>query len=464
MNRILSVLLVTVAAASLGAADTVESDRWLVGTLDGQPLANLHVTVVRHADGSRTSSVESHLELRRKMGGMDLVLRQHEANVYREDAAGALASFTLDQEKSGKRITAEGTVEAGAVQVRMRRGDRVAEERIALPAGVRLLGEQGGQRAFAQAQLEPGASLTAHNVVLLGGTVRLVAITATLVERLTEPAGAGRFRLVIDAMPLLPMQADLGRDGDLLAMQMVFGPLRIAFAPAAGPARLGGAALAMTGLVTAQGPPPAPAGPVRYRLPPAALAAMPRDAFQREVAGLLVVDPASPVADLAAGEAEALLGPAPQIETQAPELRTWTDEVLRGVPAGSATRAEALRVAVRGHLAGDATPGDLSALEAWKVRKGDCSEHANLLCAALRIAGIPARVELGFVYAGALGGWGGHAWVSAYDRESRRWLHLDAAYPGISRGCYLRTGSPGGASLDGGVSTLLGGTVEVVGG
>ena len=129
---------------------------------------------------------------------------------------------------------------------------------------------------------------------------------------------------------------------------------------------------------------------------------------------------------------------------------------------GSTRGVNRSAAAVRGHLAGDATPGDLSALEAWKARKGDCSEHANLLCAALRIAGIPARVELGFVYAGALGGWGGHAWVSAYDRETRRWLQLDAAYPGISRGCYLRTGSPGGAALDGGVSTLLGGTVEVV--
>ena len=45
------------------------------------------------------------------------------------------------------------------------------------------------------------------------------------------------------------------------------------------------------------------------------------------------------------------------------------------------------------------------------------------------------------VMAAQLGGWGGHAWNSAYDRQAGRWIHLDAAYPGVPRSCYIRTGS-----------------------
>ena len=99
---------------------------------------------------------------------------------------------------------------------------------------------------------------------------------------------------------------------------------------------------------------------------------------------------------------------------------------------------------------------------------GDCTEYAHLLAAACQIAGIPARVEFGMVYASAFGDWGGHAWNSAWDAEQGRWLHLDAAYLGVERSQYIRTGANleadtnADAALDAGMGLLMGKRLEVV--
>ena len=53
-------------------------------------------------------------------------------------------------------------------------------------------------------------------------------------------------------------------------------------------------------------------------------------------------------------------------------------------------------------------------------RKGDCNEHATLLTALLRAAGIPARIVVGLVYKG--GKFYYHAWNEAY---LDRWISLD---------------------------------------
>lgn len=62
-----------------------------------------------------------------------------------------------------------------------------------------------------------------------------------------------------------------------------------------------------------------------------------------------------------------------------------------------------------------------SALEVCRTKEGDCSEHAMLLAALCRAAGIPARVAMGLVYVGGI--FGGHAWAEvSIDGE---WYGLD---------------------------------------
>jgi hypothetical protein len=62
-----------------------------------------------------------------------------------------------------------------------------------------------------------------------------------------------------------------------------------------------------------------------------------------------------------------------------------------------------------------------SALEVLRTRAGDCNEHATLLAALLRAAGIPARLSIGLVYTRDKFYY--HAWTEAYLGE---WISMDA--------------------------------------
>ncbi|NTV55978.1 MAG: hypothetical protein HGA74_01685 [Deltaproteobacteria bacterium] len=62
-----------------------------------------------------------------------------------------------------------------------------------------------------------------------------------------------------------------------------------------------------------------------------------------------------------------------------------------------------------------------SAVEVLRSREGDCNEHATLLTALLRAAGIPARLCIGLVYTRDKFYY--HAWTEAYLGE---WISMDA--------------------------------------
>lgn len=62
-----------------------------------------------------------------------------------------------------------------------------------------------------------------------------------------------------------------------------------------------------------------------------------------------------------------------------------------------------------------------SALEVLRTKVGDCNEHAVLLTALLRAAGIPARLCVGIVY--SRGSFFYHAWTESYVGE---WISMDA--------------------------------------
>lgn len=66
-----------------------------------------------------------------------------------------------------------------------------------------------------------------------------------------------------------------------------------------------------------------------------------------------------------------------------------------------------------------------SAVETLRSGFGDCGEHAVLLAALLRAAGIPARVVMGLVYMESGKGYYYHAWVSAY---TGKWIFTDPSH------------------------------------
>lgn len=103
-----------------------------------------------------------------------------------------------------------------------------------------------------------------------------------------------------------------------------------------------------------------------------------------------------------------------------------------GAQADAMATALALRSAVSAHLTRkDLASGFATATEAAASRAGDCTEHAVLLAACLRVAGIPSRVVSGLVYVPGPGpmantyGW--HMWTQAI--VDGRWVDLDAVLP-----------------------------------
>lgn len=101
-------------------------------------------------------------------------------------------------------------------------------------------------------------------------------------------------------------------------------------------------------------------------------------------------------------------------------------------------KAQALREGVRDAIDEKTLGvGFATASEVVRTGEGDCTEHAVLLVAVLRAAGIPARAVTGLVYADQFAGekhiFGYHMWAQALledETGTPRWVDLDAALPG----------------------------------
>lgn len=127
---------------------------------------------------------------------------------------------------------------------------------------------------------------------------------------------------------------------------------------------------------------------------------------------------------LASAPAELIdaLGASSMIQSDAPEIVTIAKrEVGEGTTAWEA--AQRLEHWVYEHISKKSMGvGFASALETCRSGEGDCTEHAVLLAALCRAAGIPARVLMGIEYLAGI--WGGHAWNEVWIDGG--WYQLDA--------------------------------------
>jgi hypothetical protein len=447
-------------------AQVGEEERWYVGDLNGQPAMSMHTITMPLPNGGRRTQAELSVVVKRKLGAQDLRFEVREINRFDEDAAGKLTEFRIDRDENGAASAATGTIEDARVVGTIFRNGQARKAILPIPPGAVLAGDARMRELLAGAS-EAGAKLAVTAPALVGVNLQLVTSTATSTG--ADPAGHPTFTVLTDIMPI-PATLVIDRRGELLSMTMNLGFFAIALRPAPGPPALLGGEVNPLGLVVLKGPPPRAAALNRFRLP--AGATVPSDGFQRQDGDVVTVWATAP--QPAVGDFAALLGEEPQIETSDAKMRAWVDGVLAALPDQGKNRsaaAEALRLAVRSHITGkDLGVGDATALETFNSKRGDCTEHAHLLAAALRIAGIPARIEIGLVYSADFGGWCGHAWNSAV--VDGVWTHLDSAYPGLARSQYLRLGSAGGgdaaaakgttAALMGALAGLLGKTVETL--
>jgi hypothetical protein len=153
-------------------------------------------------------------------------------------------------------------------------------------------------------------------------------------------------------------------------------------------------------------------------------------------------------------------------DTNDARLKALAKRALRGKEnASTAERAESLRAFVLEYI-DDKNLGSAfaSASDVARTKSGDCSEHATLLAALLRCAGIPSRGATGLVYADSFAGgkhvMGWHMWTQA--AIDGKWVDLDATRPDCAfDGGHILTAVT--ALGDGGLGGDLGNVVVLMG-
>ena len=125
----------------------------------------------------------------------------------------------------------------------------------------------------------------------------------------------------------------------------------------------------------------------------------------------------------AAGDLSALLKSTPFIQSDHPKIRQKLAEIVGpGDPDG--VKADKLVAWVHKNIEKRPVLSVPNALETLENRIGDCNEHAVLLAAFARAAGLPAEVEAGVVY--MRGRFFYHAWNVFYLRDRGGWMTADA--------------------------------------
>ncbi len=306
-----------------------------------------------------------------------------------------------------------------------------------VPADTPIVADDALIKRLAAAKPAPAPPLSTVELMYLDG-LKVGKLTSSVTA--VDADGTRHVSQTVDIFPV-PMLFDLDAKGALLRIHIDAGLFVIDCTPCAEAPKLLGAEIPSSGIIANAGAPPRAAAQNRYLLPPGAFVLA--NEFQAQQGGVLTVREQATPGRLADRAAE--LAAEPRLETDDPALRAWAQGQVQGVD-GDAARAEALRAAVRAYVAGDLATPNGDALQTFRSRRGACTEHAALLCAALRIVGIPARIETGVVWASDYGGWVGHAWNSAYIDGA--WRHLDSAFPGVSRSCYLALALGSGGGVD----------------
>lgn len=82
------------------------------------------------------------------------------------------------------------------------------------------------------------------------------------------------------------------------------------------------------------------------------------------------------------------------------------------------------------------TDVECSAVDALAHGYGVCQDHAHVMLACCRAAGIPARYVSGYLYTGDDGHLASHAWIDAWN--GARWLACDATHKRFTDAAYCR--------------------------
>lgn len=423
------------ASAPLPATAIAAREEWFGVYKDDRKIGHAH-RVVTPRDGGYTFSEDSTVTL--AMLGTAQTLRSSlSADT---DARYALRKFRFVLETPATTFTADGTSDDRTLRARYGPRGQEADlvlpltEPIALPSTLRPRVLAENPPAGTRYTLPVFSPMTASReplTIVIEGSERLRTRDGTVeTTRIAEEHQSVRTRAWIDAAgDVVREEAALGftleREPRERALAGVDGAAPIDLVAATGIPLTGErsaladprALTALTMRVTGEAAPTIPDSPPRQTRRADLLR------IRTEAMPAAAPPPIAPDAD--GGAASRALAASPFVESDDPAIRAEAKRI-----AGDATdpRTVARRLVAWVHEAVEKAPSVTvpSAREVLASRRGDCNEHAVLLAALARAAGIPARVIAGAVYAND--GFYYHAWNELW---LGAWVSADAVFDQI---------------------------------
>lgn len=420
-------------------------DRWYIVEMFGGRAGFAHMTS-REVDGNIVSTTEMRFEL----GRGDAAIRMGMTSEFVETRAGKPVSMRKSNiEGKATRTQSWRFVEDG-VEVESEEGGRVQRSKKPRPEG-NWLAPAAAERYAVSKFLEGAKSI---EVTTIDPMLDLTPITQKrevagpeVIKVDGQEVSAIKTSVSTSQFPNLKSTDYLDAQGELIRSETDFGGMQVVMT-----ASTRERALAKDGrptpevmvstLVTPDRPIRAPR---TLRRAVFALSAMEGElpdvptggaqVFERtDTGGIVTVDLSHSGASAEEADDERFLAATPMADANDTPIQELAASATKNAGKDPAQRAESIRRAVYRHIENkDLGLALATASQAVREKHGDCTEHACLMVATLRAAGIPARAATGVVYAEEFGGkkqvFGYHMWAQALlgDGKDRRWVDLDAA-------------------------------------
>jgi hypothetical protein len=448
-------------AALEQAAPPAAQERWLVVLLDAKKVGHAVERTTIDEQGNVTSSSEMSMRLERMGEGVSLSI----SGSFTESPHVEALRMTSAQELGASRTTEtyefiRGFAGSEVLHTTESQG-RTSSRTLEWPDGDWLTPAAAAQRV----EQHLAAGDAEFSVTTLDPTVGLAPITQSYVVLGREPIDvfgkavpAIKWSLSHSAMPGVTSTEFVDASGALLRSELSLGGMTltllaadrdVALAPFDAPEMMARTLITPTGARVETPRRVRSASfvlgvtPIRDTGPVQRLADVPDVGAQRaerlddrRVRVTVETGRTSPAGDDAANPA--YLGASTMIDPEDPEIRALVDRAIPDVSIASRAQIAALRRAVSERVSAVTLGvGLATASEAVRTGRGDCTEFAVLLAAALRAAGIPSRVASGVVYVDQLGDargvFGYHMWTQALVNDASgqpAWIDVDAALPG----------------------------------
>ncbi len=473
--RSIGFLLLLLLSRMAPAAPLEVETEWLAVLLNGSRAGHMQLT--RQVFADRIETTEAFF-LKIDRGGVPIVVQSEES--YTETRDGRPLGFGAVQRISGAEMVIEGTIdERGIAHVLTRSAGSVQRQEFPWPEDVLMA--EGSRRLMAANGLEPGTEYalkvfvpsslqTVEARVIIEGIerVELLGVEQDLL-RLTETVQIGQTET--------PMVAWI--DSELTLKKTRMSLMGLTFEAIACPEQCATAEIEPTEFFAgALTPSPRTLSPamresaLTYRIRAkydAGPLYFPASEEQRVTAAAGFHEITIRRLDGAAAarsepiDGSEFLSATRWLQIDEPAIRRLAREARGGEQTDRGTM-RALERFVRDYVSDkNLSVGYASALEVARNRSGDCTEHALLLAALGRAAGIPTRIATGLAYVdswlGAENVFVPHAWTQAL--IDGRWVSFDAALGGFDAG-HIALGYGDGDPWDfyDGVNTL--GNLDIV--